>query len=73
MQRYIIRRLLLMVPVLFGVSLIIFFLLRVIPGDAIDVQLTNVGNLTPEEKAQARAALGLDKPIWEQYVVWARS
>ena len=70
MQGYLIRRLLLMVPVLFGVSVIIFGILRGIPGDAIDFQLANSGNLSPAERAQARASLGLDKPIWEQYLIW---
>ena len=69
-QAYLIRRLLLMIPVLFGVSVIIFGILRGIPGDAIDVQLANSGNLNEAERAQARAALGLDKPIWRQYLIW---
>ena len=70
MQAYLIRRLLLMIPVLFGVSIIIFGILRGIPGDAIDVQLANSGNLNEAERAQARAALGLDRPIWQQYAIW---
>jgi peptide/nickel transport system permease protein len=69
-QGYIARRLLLMVPVLLGVSIIIFGILRGIPGDAIDVQLANSGNLNDAERAQARAQLGLDKPIWRQYTIW---
>jgi ABC-type dipeptide/oligopeptide/nickel transport system permease component len=69
-QGDLIRRLLLMVPVLFGVSVIIFGILRGIPGDAIDFQLANSGNLSPAEREQARASLGLDKPIWEQYLIW---
>lgn len=70
MQTYVIRRLALMVPVLFGVSIIIFGILRGIPGDAIDVQLANSGNLSESERAEARASLGLDKPIWRQYLIW---
>ena len=70
MQVYIIRRLLLMIPVLFGVSVIIFGILRGIPGDAIDAQLANAGQLSDAEKAQAKATLGLDKPIWRQYLIW---
>ncbi|MBI2761206.1 MAG: ABC transporter permease [Chloroflexi bacterium] len=71
MRTYIIRRLLLMVPVVIGVSIIIFFILRAIPGDAIDAQLESVGNLSAEERAQAKQDLGLDKPIWRQYLIWA--
>jgi peptide/nickel transport system permease protein len=59
-----------MIPVLFGVSIIIFGILRGIPGDAIDAQLANAGQLSEEEREQARAMLGLDKPIWRQYLVW---
>jgi peptide/nickel transport system permease protein len=69
-QLYILRRLLLMIPVLFGVSLIIFGILRALPGDAIDAELANAGQLSPQEKAQARATLGLDKPLWRQYLIW---
>jgi peptide/nickel transport system permease protein len=70
MRTYILRRLLLMIPVLIGVSIIVFGILRGLPGDAIDAQLASAGQLSPEEKAQARAALGLDKPIWRQYLIW---
>ena len=70
MHIYILRRLLLMIPVLFGVSLIVFGILRGLPGDAIDAQLANAGQLSAEEKAQARATLGLDKPIVVQFGIW---
>ncbi len=71
MQAYIVRRLLLMVPVIVGVSVIIFVILRAIPGDAIDAQLESSGNLSQAQRQQARAELGLDKPIWQQYLIWA--
>ena len=71
MRAYIIRRLLLMIPVIVGVSVIIFIILRAIPGDAIDTQLESSGNLSPAERLQARKDLGLDKPIWRQYFIWA--
>jgi len=71
-QAYLIRRLLLMIPVLIGVSLIIFGILRGLPGDAIDAQLTNSGNLSAADREQARKTLGLDKPIWQQYLIWVR-
>jgi peptide/nickel transport system permease protein len=71
MRAYVVRRLLLIVPVLVGVSLIIFVILRAIPGDAIDSQLESSGNLTPAQRAQARAELGLDRPLWRQYLIWA--
>ncbi len=71
MRAYIIRRLLLMIPVIIGVSLIIFYILRAIPGDAIDTQLESSGNLSEAQRQQARKELGLDKPIWQQYLIWA--
>ena len=71
MRAYVIRRLLLMIPVIVGVSIIIFIILRAIPGDAIDAQLESAGSLSAEERAQARRDLGLDKPIWQQYLIWA--
>jgi peptide/nickel transport system permease protein len=71
MRAYIIRRLLLIAPVLIGVSVIIFFILRAIPGDAIDAQLETSGNLSEAERAAARKELGLDKPVWQQYFIWA--
>jgi peptide/nickel transport system permease protein len=46
MQAYIVRRLLLMIPVIAGVSVIIFVILRAIPGDVIDAQLKWSGNLS---------------------------
>ncbi len=70
MRAYVVRRLLLMVPVVVGVSVIIFFILRAIPGDAIDAQLQEAGQLTEAERAQARRELGLDKPVWQQYFIW---
>lgn len=71
MRAYLVRRLLMMIPALAGVSIIVFVILRAIPGDAIDSQLESSGNLTAAERAQARADLGLDKPLWRQYVIWA--
>jgi peptide/nickel transport system permease protein len=50
---------------------IIFAILRAIPGDAIDSQLESAGNLSPAERAQARKDLGLDKPLWQQYLIWS--
>jgi len=59
-----------MVPVMIGVSIIVFAILRGIPGDAIDAQLANAGQLSDAEREQARQALGLDQPIWRQYLQW---
>jgi len=73
MRAYIIRRLLLMIPTLFIASLIIFFMIRLIPGDIIDVM---VAELEMEEgggivdRAALERELGLDVPILTQYGRW---
>lgn len=67
MGRYIARRMLAMIPLLFGVSLVIFMLLRLIPGDPVLIMI-GVENATPEEVARLREVLGLDQGIHIQYM-----
>jgi peptide/nickel transport system permease protein len=62
------RRIIQLVPVLVGVSLIVFFMIRLIPGDPADIMLGERG--TAEAREQIRRALGLDKPIYEQYIIF---
>ena len=65
MTRYAIRRGLTVVPVLVGVSLLVFSFIHLIPGDP---ALTMLGErATPEKVTEVRARLGLDRPLWEQY------
>lgn len=68
MQRYIIRRILGMIPVLFGVSIIVFLMIHLIPGDPISFMLGRVSD--PEVIAAARARYGLDQPLPAQYLHW---
>lgn len=70
MTRYLIRRAILVVPVLFGVSVAVFLMLRLIPGDVVDVILGTEGAASPERMAQLRALFGLDRPFHEQYLSW---
>jgi glutathione transport system permease protein len=65
---YIIRRLLLLVPVFFAVSVVIFLILHLIPGDPID-NLIKIGS-SPEQRAIITARYGLDRSLPEQYLVW---
>ncbi len=66
MLRFIIRRILGSIPVLFGLSVILFFFLRLLPGDP---ALTILGeHATPQLVAQMHEALGLDKPLYVQYL-----
>ena len=71
MKQYIIRRLLLFIPTALGVSIFIFSMLHVIPGDyatALLMGRDKASSATEEDFAKARAKLGLDKPVPEQYV-----
>ncbi|MEK7682031.1 MAG: ABC transporter permease [Chloroflexota bacterium] len=72
MQRYIVRRLLLAVPVLIGVSLTIFIIMRVIPGDIALAILGGEGSagVSQEKLTAFREQLGLNKPIYQQYLSW---
>jgi len=68
---YIVKRLLLMVPTLLGVAVIVFFLLRVVPGDIVELKYAGAGVYAPKEAiARERAQLGLDQPVWKQFVNW---
>lgn len=71
MPQYILKRLLLMVPTLFGVAALVFFLLRVIPGDIVEIKYAGSGAYVPKEAIAAeRIQLGLDKPLWRQFWSW---
>src|SRR5687767_8460229 len=70
MLAYILRRLLLLIPTLWIVSLIVFFSIRLIPGDAVDAQLGEAAGGSKERIAQMRAELGLDQPAGLQYLAW---
>jgi peptide/nickel transport system permease protein len=67
---YLIRRLVLMVLTLFGISVIIFVLLRIVPGNIADILFDAAGMVSAAEKHKLETELGLDKPIVIQYVDW---
>ncbi len=66
MSTFIIRRIVGLIPVLFGVSLVVFLLLRLTPGDPATVMLGE--RATPESVARLRLEMGLDRPLWQQYL-----
>jgi len=70
MASYLVRRLFLMMLTLFGISIIIFTLLRIVPGNVVDILFDAGGFVDPIEKAQIEADLGLDKSIPMQYAAW---
>jgi peptide/nickel transport system permease protein len=67
---YIVRRLALMLVTLIGISIIIFVLLRVVPGNIVDILFDAAGFVDPTDKANLEKELGLNLPIWQQYLNW---
>src|SRR6202140_17522 len=67
---YVVRRFGLMLVTLFGISMIIFVLLRLTPGNIADILFDAGGFVDPADKARIEADLGLDRPIPVQYVKW---
>jgi peptide/nickel transport system permease protein len=70
MQRYIARRLLLMIPTLLGVTFVVFLMVRAVPGDVIDQILGDYGAGDAETKAALRKEYSLDGNVVTQYVRW---
>jgi peptide/nickel transport system permease protein len=70
MGSYLVRRFLLMVLTLFGMSVLIFIMLRLVPGDIADILVDAAGIVDAKEKARIAAELGIDRPILEQYGQW---
>ncbi len=73
MGAYMIRRFLLMILTLFGMSVLIFVMLRIVPGNIVDILFDSAGMVNPDDKKRLEEELGLDKPIVQQYVTWITS
>jgi len=67
---YLVRRFLLMLLTLFGISVLIFVLLRIVPGNIADILFSSAGMINPADKAQIEKELGLDQPVVIQYAQW---
>ena len=70
MFTYVVRRLGLMLLTLFGISIVIFFLLRVVPGNIVDILFDAAGFVDPADKANLERDLGIDQPLVMQYLHW---
>ncbi|WP_374440677.1 ABC transporter permease [Stella sp.] len=70
MLRYILFRLLGLVPVLFGISALVFAAIWVIPGDIVDVMMGDEVAQSEKAMARLRQQLNLDEPIWMRYLIW---
>ncbi|HRH86509.1 MAG TPA: ABC transporter permease [Rubrivivax sp.] len=72
MGHYLLRRLLIAVPSLLGISIVLFTVLALAPGDPFEELATNP-NVPPEVRLALRTSLGLDDPIWQRYFHWLGS
>ncbi len=72
MYQYIVKRLLLMVPTLIGAAILVFFLLRLIPGDICELRLAGEGSYVDQSAIDmCRATLGIDQPMFVQFLDFA--
>jgi len=71
MWSFLLRRLIGVIPVIIGLSLIVFLLMAMIPGNPAQALLGAFA--TPENVARVSAELGLDKPLWQQYFIWVNN
>jgi peptide/nickel transport system permease protein len=79
-SRYVIRRVLMSIPTLFVISVVVFVVIQLPPGDymtTVQLQLQSLGGLTEAEAAKVaqelRKVYGLDKPLYVQYLVWMKN
>src|SRR2546423_4419329 len=71
MVKYIVKRVLLMIPTLLSVAVLVFFLMRIVPGDIVELRFAGESAFSQKENLdKERARLGLDQPLWKQFVKW---
>ena len=68
MGRYILNRLLTLIPIIFGISILVFLILHFVPGDPASIMLGT--SATPEAVAALRKSMGLDESLFVQYINW---
>lgn len=74
MLHFIFKRILNMIPIIFGITIIVFFLFKLSPGDPAYIKLTGMGNpVTHELLEETREKMGLNKPVIQQYLDWLRN
>ena len=72
MKTYLAQRLAVALLTLLGMSAVIFALLRLAPGDIVDILFSTAGYVSPAEKQALMKELGIDQPYWVQYLDWLR-
>lgn len=70
MKKYVLKRILYLIPTVFIVSIIIFIMIRMIPGDIVDLMASDMGMANQMDKAEIEHRLGLDEPLLIQYGRW---
>ena len=71
MWKFLLKRFLLMFPTLIGVAMVTFFIIRIIPGDVVELRLAGDSSAVSEEVLeQERKRFGLDQPVWKQFLTW---
>jgi len=71
-KTYVVQRLVIALLTLLGMSMVIFTLLRLAPGDIVDILFSTAGYVSPSEKQVIMKELGMDRPYWVQYFDWLR-
>jgi len=71
MWKYLVKRFLLMIPTLLGVAIVTFTLIRIIPGDVVELRYSgDRGAVSQDIIDKERARIGLDQPVWRQFATW---
>jgi peptide/nickel transport system permease protein len=71
MWKYLLKRFFLMIPTLLGVAVVTFTLIRIIPGDVVELRYSgDRGAVSQDLIDKERARIGLDQPVWRQFVTW---
>jgi len=70
MTRFIIYRVISIIPVVIGITIAVFVSVRLVPGDPIDLMFSNSAKPTPERRAQMEREMGLEGPMYKQYVTY---
>jgi peptide/nickel transport system permease protein len=72
MTRFVVKRLLLMVPTLVSVAVLVFFVMRIVPGDIVALRFEGESSFASREGLSIeRHRLGLDEPVWKQFLAWS--
>jgi peptide/nickel transport system permease protein len=72
MIQYLLKRLIMMIPLFLGITLITFVVIHIAPGEPVEMQVAMNPKVTAEARERLRKYYGLDKPLYVQYVVWVK-